>query len=426
MALQPILHTDLVGMSARTLIRALACAPLLLATGCKFAGAATYNLDELLNADNSLRYMASQQTGTQWFLGNLVDSDWLTEDSILNPDKKPKPIPNPSKLVLKNLLTLREGALSSDDHWLHAEQVRQFARYAAYCPSRLARERCYLELGVHALRLSLRDPIAEPERAANAPELEEAIADLAHALDSMVKAGRRVDATTRRDFEAACELLGDLELDIEGGWRLLKVIAAFGQVNRVPESELTPLFELSEAVQRHLVALALGRGRLDADPLVRAAAWRANHAAFGAAFLNEALAALILTSRGPDGRAVVTETFRLEGESSGDDEVFLAVMELVREEGLPLVPGLSPAQRADLRFRQLFALVQITHDFEAFGERSRSAAMRALAKVSGSDLTSLRKEDWEAWWNGFRTPEVARINELMRSESQGQQDGTRP
>ena len=179
-------------------------------------------------------------------------------------------------------------------------------------------------------------------------------------------------------------------------------------------------------MQRHLVGLALGHGRSDADPLVRAAAWRANHAAFGAAFLIEALAALIMTSRGPDGRPVVTETFRLEGESSGDDEVFLAVMELVREEGLPLVPGLSPAQHADLRFRQLFALVQITHDFEAFGERSRSAAMRALAKVSGSDLTSLRKEDWEAWWNGFRTPEVARINELMRSESQGQQDGARP
>ena len=98
----------------------------------------------------------------------------------------------------------------------------------------------------------------------------------------------------------------------------------------------------------------------------------------------------------------------------------------VREEGLPLVPGLSPAQRADLRFRQLFALVQITHDFEAYGERSRSAAMLALAEVSGSDLTSLRKEEWEAWWNDFRTPEVARINELMRSESQGQQDGTRP
>lgn len=422
MALQPILRAGLVGISARALV----CASLLAATGCRFAGAATYNLDELLDTDNSFRYVASQQTGTQWFLGSLVDSDWLSDDSILNPNKKPKPIPNPSKQALKNLLTLREGALASDDHWLHAEQVRQFTRYAAFCPSRLARERCYLELGVHALRLKLGEPIPEPERAANAPELEEAIADLARALNSMVTGGRRVDATTRRDFEAACELIGALELDLEGGWRLLKVIASFGQVNRVPDSELEPLFELGEAVQRHLVGLALGRGRSDVDPLVRAAAWRANYAAFGAAFLNEALAALILNNQGPEGRPMVTETFRLGGEWHGDDEVFLAVMDLVREEGLPLVPGLTAGQRADLRFRQLFALVQITHDFSAYGERSRSAAMMALAKVSGSDLTSLRKEDWETWWNGFRNPEVARINELMRAESQGQQDGARP
>jgi len=410
----------------RGLAFAFALGPLLVASGCKFAGAATYNLDELLDSDNSLRYVASQQTGTQYLLGSLVNSDWLSDDSILNPDKKAKPIPNPSKQVLENLLTLRKGALDSDDHWLHAEQVRQFSRYAAFCPSRLARERSYLELGVHALRLKLGEPIAEPERAANAPELEEAIANLAHALDAMISGGRSVDATTRRDFEAACELLGDLELDIEGGWRLLKVIASFGRVNRVPDSELEPLFELGEDVQRHLVGLALSLGRSDADPLVRAAAWRANYAAFGAVFLNEALAALILNSRLDGDRPVVTETFRLEGEWQGDDEVFLAVMELVREDGLPLVPGLSASDRADIRFRQLFALVQIAHDFSAYGERSRSAAMLALTKVSGSDLVSLRKEEWEAWWEGFRAPEAARINALRRAEAQGPQDGARP
>jgi len=423
MALHPIARTRQVGISARTLIRALVCASLLASSGCRFAGAATYNLDELLDSDNSFRYLAHQQTGTQWLLGGLVHSNWLSDDSLLNPDKKAKPIPNPSKLALRHLLTLRDGALSPDDHWLHAEQVRQFTRYAAFCPSRLARERCYLELGVHALRLQLGAPIPEPERAANAPELEEAIADLARALNSMVSGGRRVDATTRRDFEAACELNGRLELDIEGGWRLLKVIASFGQVSRVPESELAPLFELGETVQRHLVALALSHGCSDADLLVRAAAWRANHAAFGAAFLHEAFAALVMNRPTPGRRPLVTPTFRLSGDWQGDDPVFLAVMDLVRREGLPLVPGLSPGQRADLRFRQLYGLLQITYLTEAYGERSRSAAMLTLAKVSGSDLTSLRKEDWDAWWNDFRPPEVERINALLRSESQG---GARP
>ena len=97
MALQTISRIGPSGVPASVLT----CALLLAATGCRFSGAASYNLDELLDSDNSLRYMASQQSGTQWLLGNLVDSDWLSDDSILNPNKKPKPIPNPSKLVLK-------------------------------------------------------------------------------------------------------------------------------------------------------------------------------------------------------------------------------------------------------------------------------------------------------------------------------------
>lgn len=384
---------------------------------CRVAGAATGNLDELLAEDHSFRYVARVQTGTRYLVSQLIDPEWLSPDSPLRSDRE-RPVPNPSRLALQSLLDLGDGGLAPDEHWLHAEQVRQFVRYAVYCPSALARERCQLELAEHAQRLELREPPTPGERApANAPEISEALAGLVQALDAMVQSRGVVDATTRTDFVAACRLLEGLELDVDGGWRLLKVVSRFGLVSRVSDEELEPLFRLSGKVQRDLVGLALAHGRSDPSARVRAAAWRANYAAYGPDFLLEALAALTLAERGEDGAPLRTPRFGLAPEwRSGEDDVFLAVLGLVGDDGLPAPRGATAAERRSLRFRQLFALVQIAHDFSAYGERSRAAAMLALGNVSGAGVRSLRKEDWERWWDEHRDAEAEAVERAFEAE----------
>lgn len=394
----------------------LAWAALVLAatlTACRSADVATANLDELLDDDDRLRYTGAVQTGWQFFWQGFIPPGWLTEDSPLRSDEV-VPIPDPAGMALKNLLALRKGTFSSD-RWLHAEQVRQYVRYAVDCPASLCRERAFLELADHALRLGPLETVREPEPPASPAEISEALKGLVQALNAMLEGGGEVSETRRTDFEAACALCERLNLDVDGGWRLLKVVARFGEVSRVPADELQPLFRLSTAVQRDLVGSALARGRHDPHPRVRAAAWRANEAAFGRRFLAEALLAIPLPEMDPDGRRPTTLLFGLEGEWRGEHEPSLAVLELVREKGLPIPRDLDSLEKMRLRYRELFTLVQIAHDFIAHSDRVRTAAMLTLGRVSGADFTSLRKEDWDVWWEDHRRVEGRRLEEALRA-----------
>jgi hypothetical protein len=278
-------------------LRSIAALGLLLAGSCRTAEVASANLDQLMGEDNSFRYSGNIQSGVDYLLRSVIDTSWFSEDSILNAESI-VPIENPTRVALDNLLALREGSLSLSGPFLEAERVRQFTRYAAFCPSALCRERAFLELGPHAARVEVPALVAlGPRGAANAVELAEGLRGLRGVLVQLALSGEGVNETTRRDFEAACALLGRLEYDIEGGRRLLRVIAAFGELPSLRERDLEPLLELNLQVQRRVIALALVRGRYDPSGAVRAAAFRANYAAHGAAFLQEALLALVSPRR---------------------------------------------------------------------------------------------------------------------------------
>jgi hypothetical protein len=316
-------------------------------------------------------------------------------------------------------LRLADGGGFARRSILEVEQVRQFARYAARCPGRLARERALLELPPHARRLGVREPIVAPERAANAPELSEALAGLVQAMGPLLARGDAASATERADLRAACELLGRLEIDVDGGWRLLRAVSGFAGRADIERELYAPLLALSESVQKHMLALALAHGLRDPDPLVRAAAFAANHATFGRRFLREALLALRPLGPTPEGTLALTPVFGLRPEHPDAEAVYVRVFELLREHGLPL-PALLPERDARaLRLELLLIPMSIVHDFRTFPERVRAAAMFALGDVSGAGFESLRKEDWEIWWRAHYQEEAAAIRALEAAAEGG-------
>lgn len=409
---------------------------LALCTGCRSADVASANLDQLLNEEGGFRYSGKLTSGFDSLLQSVIDPDWLSDDSPLKAEVQS--IEDPAGEALKNLLALREGGIDLSGPYLHAEQVRHYARYAVACPSALCRERAFLELGPHAERLGFEEVDLSPDEAANAPELREGIRGLRQVLVDLAADGER-DETTRRDFVAACELLGRLELDIEGGRRLLRVIAAFGQLPALDEVDLAPMLALSESVQRRVVSLALTRGRYDPHGIVRAAAYRAHHAVHGPAFLHEALLALRPPRFTEDGQVAVTERFQLLPELLPDRDVdpgpALTVLALLREHGLPRLDE-PPEEASGRRLAQLRVLVGIVtrgildppnpleDRIPAYPDRVRVQTMRTLGVVSGAGFASLREEDWARWWNEHRAAETERLEQRARElEASGEVGG---
>lgn len=397
-------------------LRPLLATGLLLMASCRNADVASANLDQLLGADHSFRYSGNLQTGASLILENVLDTSLFKEGSLLNSSEL-EPIPNPTAETLENLLTLRESSLSLTGPFLDAERIRHYTRYAAYCPSVLGRERAYLELARHCSRLQVPEVLSvAPGSAANAPELAEGIRGLTEVLAQLAGGRSTEDATTRRDFEAACSVLGGLEYDIEGGRRLLRVIAAFGGLPGVKAHDLTPLLELSNEVQTRVVGLTLTRGRYDPSGRVRAAAIQANYAAHGAPFLSEALLALVTPRQyHSDGSLLVSARFNLVPELGNETEPYTATLALIRAGGLPAAEG-SEATAIAARLGHLRTLMQLTHDFASYPDRVRALAMSTLGEVSGSGLRSLREEDWSSWWSDFLPGETDRLQRAKAAE----------
>lgn len=393
----------------------------LLLGSCRSAELASANLDELMTPTHTFRYSGRVRTGFDYLLESVIDPDWLNEDSLASRNRV-KPIKNPTKLALANLLALRKDSFGMRGTFLDAERVRQYVRYAAFCPSALCRERAFLEMAPHARRLGAEE-VVTPQQPANEVEVLEGLRGLRGVLVVLATNRGRLDETTRQDFEAACQVLQGLELDLEGGRRLLRIIAAFGQLPGLEVEELGPLVVLSESVQRRVISLALTEGRYDSSGLVRAAALRANHAAFGDAFLDEALIALASRVRTNDeGRLLTTGRFRLVPEGGREIEPYVAVFELLQARGLPPVSG-KPSERIDRRLKQLQALMQITHDFSTYPDRTRVLAMQTLSHVSPAGLDSLREEDWAQWWSAYSVTELARLERAQEVEQDGGNGG---
>ena len=373
---------------------ALATLGVALASGCRAPQLASRNLDELHDAGARHRHVARIQSGWGYFLSRVFDPRILRRAEEREADLEE--VEDPSDVCLTNLLRLSNARSRAGD--VRATLVRHFAWLGVEDPFGLSRERALLELGQLAAEMDLAEPVTEPEAAANAPDLSEAIAGLASATRRLLEEGRRAGPTARADFEAACELLGSMDFDLEGGRRLLGVLAAL--VARVPDGValFEPLLRLNAEVQEQLVGLALARSLSDPDPRVRAAAIEANWRAYKERFLAEAV--LALDGR-PRDETDPPSPFALAEVWPGDEEVFVRVFTLVREHGLPL-DGASPERKLEL----LHVLCQVAVDYTAYGDRSRTAAMLALGAVSGAGISSLRLEDWQEWWRDFAPSEL--------------------
>jgi hypothetical protein len=376
----------------------LACATLV---GCAGPEAASYNLDQLLRPDGGFRYSAALQGDFEYYVGRMVGNDWLKTASSL---EGPEPIESPTELTMEHLLVLAESDASPAQPWIAAIQVRQFARYAMVCPSELARERCFIELAGHAKRLGVEGPIRTPPAPATPKQVGEALAELVRVHRIATEGGGpgSEPGDLQAAYAEACAGCLKLPLDIHGGWRLLDLVTQL-EVRTPPGSAGLPeLRGLSLSIQRHLLSLSLTQGLNDPSPLARAAAWEVGHAAYGAPFLAEALVSLVMPARTREGQVAQTQRFGLKAQPGADEKVFLKVFELVRLHGLP--SDFSVANPQALRNSQLFVLLQIAHDFSAYGERARTSAMQTLGVVTGDEDLGLRKEAWEDWW----AAEVAR------------------
>ena len=374
---------------------------------CSGPEVASHNLDQLLRADGGFHYVASIQGSFEYHVGQMIGNDWIKTASSL---EDPEPIESPTDLTMEHLLVLAEAVPNPSRPGIAAMQVRQFARYALLCPSVLARERCFIELAAHAERLELEGPRFPPSNPATAKQVGEALAELVH-VHRIAEEGGNLGPDSlglESAYATATKGCSDLSLDIHGGWRVLDLVTKLKSHTAPGSPGLVALQNLSLALQRHLVSLALTQGLGDPSPLARSEAWAACATAYGEPFLAEALVSLVMPALNREGDVARTQVFGLHAQHGRDEPVFLKVLELVRLNGLPMdLPG---ADTQALRDSQLFVLLQITHDFSAYGERSRTSAMQALAAATGNDGPGLRKESWEDWW----MEEMARRNGEIR------------
>lgn len=368
--------------------------------GCRGTGVSSANLDQLLGPDERLQYSARLESGARYLVAQFLDEDWFGGEEG-SADRPPEPIPDPSATALKNLLGLRRGQAGFSETWIQAEQVRQYARYAVQCNSALARERSLIELADHARRLGLESRAVQPEVAANAIEIRSALSGLVDVLNDIAVA-RGMNDTRRADLQAACEVISRLTLDVDGGWRLLKILGRFTTLRIVPRRELGPLLDLSEQVQRGLVAQALAHGRTDPVDRVRAQAVISSEAAYGAPFLRECL--LIIAHRRQVGRS-----YGLPAPGPEDPEVCLAIVNLVRVHGLPLDESLSGPEEVAQRRDLLTGLIVLGANTLVYPDRVRTGAMLALdATVEGVSF-GLQSHEWAAWWQEFDREQQALI-----------------
>ncbi|MFT7676737.1 MAG: hypothetical protein ACI8QC_000710 [Planctomycetota bacterium] len=384
------------------------------AAGCSSVPLTSHNLDALLDGNGNLRHQAAVLSPWRYNLNALTNTSWLATSDIFSTKRRIQ-VGDPSYEALKFLLELQDPPKGSTrPHYQQMEQVRQFARFAAMCPGRLTRERALLGLVPHGQRLKVQGPAAPPQEAANAPELRTALLGLVQAARPMLVAEGRKDATRRRDLAAAADLFGELQLDMEGGWRALRSLAILAAGVDLERPELEPLKTLSLKLQHHMVAMALHSGLRDPDPYVRAAGARVAHTLFGEPFLDTLLQSI-------SGQPVNGESFgfSLQGENASDPEVLIAAFELVREHGLPVRVGLSAKDARGLRLEQMGLLIQVVHESQGLDDRTRTGAMLALTSVLPDVGAGLRKENWLAWWDDWAQSELTALRAEQPSPESG-------
>lgn len=366
---------------AAGLLATLAAGPL---GGCHVVEAKAWNLNEIHDEATRHRYTGAIEGDVEYFFRHVVAGSLAVGGATFK-QKDPAAIEDPAQACLENLVELEE--FNDADIGVAAIQVEWFARLAVLDPWILSRERAVLGLARAAKRQSAGIPTAlgKDAQPAGPQAASEALAGLVRAARPVLERGARASASERLDLDAACRVVTDLVLDLDGARRLLRATAELADSVGDRNDAGQPLLRLSEDLQRRCIRQALAKALVDAEPRVRAAAVEASVASAGTNVLDEFL-------------------LQLDRESS--PEVLLRIVDLVRQHGLP--KGVPPGSKVtaevarDLRLKALMDLLVRPETSVRVG------AMRALAHVSQDGPTSLREEDWQAWWLARREQSAAR------------------
>lgn len=358
-------------------------APLALAlpTGCHVAAARSWNLNELHDESTHHRYSGAIESDMEYFFRHELTGA-ISIGSVHFEQKAPVAIPDPVTACLENLLALE--SYGDHDPRVAGMQVEWAARLATADPWKLTRERAVIGLGRAGARLGAGVPAGLPEGSVpvGPSAVSEALAGLLRASRPVMDRGNRATPTERLDLDAACQVVQGLTLDLDGARRMLHatvdLVEAVGS-SVGPGQAGAPLKLLSLELQKRCVRFALAAALKDPDPHVRAAAVEAAVVCVGPGILDLILA-------------------QLSHELA--PEVLVRTMDVVRKVGLPIGTPLGAPEdsKATPEQAQRARLAAIYDLLDRPEEDVRVSAMRALEKVSGAGLRSLREEDWQAWW----------------------------
>jgi len=381
--------------------------------GCRSVEVASENLDSLHGPGGRHRYSAELTSPWRQTVAK-VQGSLMAEAQPASSAKVRKRVRNPSGRILEELLDLASFEPSSPS--VQASQVRAYAWLGLVDPSVLVRERSFLELRGHVQRLQLEAPpeVLDPEEVVDPAELLHLVRGLYDSAAPVLEKGEAMTPTERADLEATLELIGERSYDEEGGRRLLEALANLFDGRDPERPELAPLLELSDQLQADLVGQALAGGLRDEAPSVRAAAFRTAHAAYGDAFLAEALVCLDAGTR-----LQGLDRFGLLRPRPEDEEVFMATFELVAEHGLPSGDpwgvGMGEGPAGIRRLTLELVVLRIALDYTVYGDRARTAALLALLAIEPEGPRTLRAEDWQVWWMQTSRPRLERFQQLSEA-----------
>lgn len=393
--------------------------------GCRTATVATQNLDAVLSSTDSFRYQGD--TTTVW--RDMFDLGFDTVRGLLSAragGEDTRLIPNPTEFALANLIRL-ENSSQGPEAWLDNERVRTFTRYAVYAPSKLCRERATLALMTEAERLGLSEPYSPEQNPANAAELIEAIDGLVDAMRVITERGSDGDGgTARADFEAALAVIEQMELDVQGGARVLRALGAFLRASALPKEFRDSVAKLSEHLQGDLVTEALWSAQREPTPLVRAAAIRAGIEIYGDEFLIEALLSLTPPSALPASIRSAHNRFGLPFAPPTYDLVHTEICRALGESGLPVAAQRRTVEGVELRGALVLSLVSISASTSVYTDRARYAAMDALSALSGGELKTYRFEEWSEWWRQVAPALEAEVKTLQAAAAADDTGSSQP
>jgi hypothetical protein len=357
----------------RPLLLLLLPAAVLAVSGCKSIDAKAHNLRQLHDSEGWAREDAK----------TLSDVEYLTRSGLTGLSggrmtvkaDDGKEVKNPWKTSFKTLRQLAEFDPDSGDNlYVQAEMFSWLGPDADFV---LSRETAILGLVNVAPRLDVEGPL--PPHGGGPANAEEVVAALQHliSISAPVLAGKANPAEAAA-FREACMGLRRLKVDRDSGRRTLSVCTLLlRRARRGSEKDVAPLESLRDEVARWCVSRALFEALRDEEPVVRIASLR-----LAAALSPEARIAALSSAISVD-----------YGDPEADVRVasldLIAAGGLPSEEDWPDVPGLPDRETV---------MGTIVGSLESIYGRERAAASRCLGVVSGSDLSTLRSEEWTAWW----------------------------